>query len=1166
MSNISYLTAYNAHSGVSIKIPKPIRFHTLNEFKEYLLQTFAMESIDNIFLLSSFGIKVNFNLINETMDVFVFDKRLFVKNVDQSLLEFYFTKKEYEKLQEPKISPLVENHAFNKQSMQSLMRVYHGWARALLQDCMILEKLCQQLVKQINTIFQSLNTILQFASNFTDDIEKNFNHHYNYIKLLNYKTLHKTWSKNYKLLDQFPVVKIKQSRIKLIELLDHEALINASEYVTKYLPLISQKFNELQKDAGEVNEDRGRIDNLIERWRNESIQKFKDINAKELIHHIQLQVQLANGANDSNDITSLEQSYNFHKSKVSIELRNEAKKLYSYFISLKGFRENLIKQGPQVYYIIASIQMKMVSYRTRLRNMVEDQTSEHTDKDVNFKTISNVKKYEDMLSLTIDLPLLFGLSMIERRRQYEWNDFFTKGVVNNVSEQLATIIDHEKAFRSTWEKRFGALSKHISKGEMISQLPHVDISLVGNNNNNNNDSSSFGSIPILQKVQIEREDILSYISLLESSSSVSKTFPELLQKNFQDMRASTNSMKRITKIISSLGNLTSVNGNGNKSKSSVSEENLSELDVDMNIVRGLKLRISKLESLLHQQQYKNITNWPVMRTNSYSDNRMSMIIDAKQFSASDMKTDPTKLLQRRTSSKESNSRGSNQSQVLDSSSIDKHLDNIKLKRKNSDLKLKYETLTKEVEGKDETIAQLKQHVEKLKADHSKEVEVLKAQAGNEAEKLRLYKLEAKLDAKKVESLEKELRIKDETITSLNERLIKDNKNSAKDIIQSNETISLLRNELADATRMKNDLLSNMSSKESEFAQERKNLNEEAAILKLKLEEVSEDYENLMELTQVKQKKHDTLINDLNNVVINLMNVIKRMAIQYFGNFRDICYILESMGLLLVKEDELYKIRRVKGLKSRKTHGDEDVSVLCLDIIPNSKVIEEMEVKMCWVEEIPPALEVSNPDSYSSGNESELVVDKYKEQADKLLAVFTKLFGVDSSSKFGAFMKSISFSENVQLVDESSTNTQFFVNAILKRFKDVEGFAKRLSKDIKVKEQECKRLSSRLKNKISVNNFQENDLLLFLPTKVDRGSYVPDEKSLQPWAAFNVGSPHYFLQNIENHQLVGREWLIGRVKKISEYKVTEAEFESVAANPFRLSVGVVWFLVEAVEEK
>ena len=50
----------------------------------------------------------------------------------------------------------------------------------------------------------------------------------------------------------------------------------------------------------------------------------------------------------------------------------------------------------------------------------------------------------------------------------------------------------------------------------------------------------------------------------------------------------------------------------------------------------------------------------------------------------------------------------------------------------------------------------------------------------------------------------------------------------------NKTVSNLRSELGDAMHMKNDLLSNLSSKEAEFTKERNQFNNDLKALQLKL--------------------------------------------------------------------------------------------------------------------------------------------------------------------------------------------------------------------------------------------------------------------------------------------------------------------------------------------
>ncbi len=460
-------------------------------------------------------------------------------------------------------------------------------------------------------------------------------------------------------------------------------------------------------------------------------------------------------------------------------------------------------------------------------------------------------------------------------------------------------------------------------------------------------------------------------------------------------------------------------------------------------------------------------------------------------------------------------------------------------------------------------------MEHMKLKTEKRVDELMKKLQEKDEECQLLKQENKIKCDEVENLTKKLELSDNHNKELEAKITEYTQKATsktKEIADLNKTVSNLRSELGDAMHMKNDLLSNLSSKEAEFTKERNQFNNDLKALQLKLDEINEDYENLMELTQAKQKKHDLIINDLNNVIINLMNDIKKTLLSVFEYFLEYCLVLESMGLLLVKEDEIYKIKRVKGLKSKKSIGDGDMLIIS-NGTPSSKVIEEIENEINIVNNIPPISSIL-PDSYSSGTESDSVVDRYNDQSMKLISTFNQLFKFnnenENENRIDHILNTLAFKNNVQLQEDSINDTRFFLNAISKRFRDVEGFAKRQAKDNKLKEQEHRKLVHRLNSKISVNGFQEKDLVLFLPTRIDRpnGENIPSNDKIQPWAAFNIGAPHYFLKT---EQTKNKEWIIGRVKKITEYKVTEENVQSLESNPFQLSVNVTWYLVEADEE-
>lgn len=147
-----------------------------------------------------------------------------------------------------------------------------------------------------------------------------------------------------------------------------------------------------------------------------------------------------------------------------------------------------------------------------------------------------------------------------------------------------------------------------------------------------------------------------------------------------------------------------------------------------------------------------------------------------------------------------------------------------------------------------------------------------------------------------------------------------------------------------------------------------------------------------------------------------------------------------------------------------------------------------------------------------------------------------------------------------------------VELLTKRYKDVETMAKRYQKDARTQREKTHRLLSEAHEKIAYRGFKEGDLALFLPTR---------NQATKPWAAFNVGAPHYFLREQDTHRLQSRDWLLARINKIEERVVDlsrslnastkgnaddGASLQSVDDNPFELSDGLRWYLLDAVEEK
>ncbi|KAF1921197.1 autophagy-related protein 11-domain-containing protein [Ampelomyces quisqualis] len=153
----------------------------------------------------------------------------------------------------------------------------------------------------------------------------------------------------------------------------------------------------------------------------------------------------------------------------------------------------------------------------------------------------------------------------------------------------------------------------------------------------------------------------------------------------------------------------------------------------------------------------------------------------------------------------------------------------------------------------------------------------------------------------------------------------------------------------------------------------------------------------------------------------------------------------------------------------------------------------------------------------------------------------------------------------------------FSDAVAKRMRDMEHTARKWQKEARAYRDKSHRFQADAHEKIAYRSFKEGDLALFLPTR---------NNAHRPWAAFNVGAPHFFLREQDSHRLQGKEWLVARISKVEERMVdlskalesgprASLDGRSIASsnavsfeddNPFELSDGLRWYLLDATEEK
>ncbi|RDW72056.1 hypothetical protein BP5796_08090 [Coleophoma crateriformis] len=155
----------------------------------------------------------------------------------------------------------------------------------------------------------------------------------------------------------------------------------------------------------------------------------------------------------------------------------------------------------------------------------------------------------------------------------------------------------------------------------------------------------------------------------------------------------------------------------------------------------------------------------------------------------------------------------------------------------------------------------------------------------------------------------------------------------------------------------------------------------------------------------------------------------------------------------------------------------------------------------------------------------------------------------------------------------------FCNTIMKRVRDLDYTVRKYSRDARAYREKSHGAQKEAHEKIAFKSFKEGDLALFLPTR---------NQATGAWAAFNVGAPHYFLREQDSHKLRHRDWLVARITKIEDRVVDLSKSMSSTHlnvsegrsfgetsnggdsfeddNPFDLSDGLRWYLIDAHEEK
>lgn len=866
--------------------------------------------------------------------------------------------------------------------------------------------------------------------------------------------------------------------------------------------------------------------------------------------------------------------------------------------------------------LLRAVQRRSFSEKTALEHMriislIESRLADANSRLVNLDVDGNAF---DVIYHVFQMPMVYGSILVESVRRREWSDKIKTDSLT-LAEEMAVLRDEEEHRRKKWVRTMGDC---ISFGD--STTPGIEVNLQRQDD---------------EWPQVDRREIEAYIEEVRTKHSLPNIADDLFQQ-FKELDSPTRQQRRRAKAFKqgSVFDLSRssmlLRGDGNARALQEEKTKLEEK------LKGSESRIRKLEDLLHRQSHLSRPSsgtfgpdFPtspasphpdaLSRRSSVSSRRVSMTQSpedralVQRIVTLEAELAGEREIVQRMHKEAHFERQSNSDKYQEAQSTKKDLiGNLEARQREFEderrylegeakrFKLRTEELEEELDrlmDREHEKQEAEERIHQLEAD----LETAHTTAKEEARKAGVLneqiqsQLKAEQDLKAmIDELENQSKKRDQidqdnyhallsafvhlspggsvptelpgtikAIEVLSEGLAihaKSAEDSASTAMAHSkaleEKMKQLESELQERTRSSDEREAELSRISGELSQLQKNLDDANAellqersrmtSLQSQLSAGESGSDELRERVAESEQKHQDLLQKLTDAQAHLKHTqeewekksnsaleAEKQAIarfdargiksqdlskQLYSQVEKLGKMLEQLGFVIIQQDNQLVVQRASKLSASSTLGESLAQSGIVSIKPDTALLN-------WV------------------------------QAEN---------GDEEESRFSAFVESL-----------AHFDVSIFGDAVVKRMKDIEVFARKYQKDARAYRDKYHRVQNEAHDKIAYRSFKEGDLALFLPTR---------NQTIRSWAAFNVAAPHYFLREQDSHKLNTRDWLLARISKIEERVVDLSrslngltpDRRSIGdvsdgasledENPFELSDGLRWYLLDATEEK
>ena len=1136
----------NAHTGVIIRVNRYC-FLSLDELKAFCSTQLNVPK-NHLFLLTSFGHRLKSSSLDHVKDIYVFDKNLFVTDTNAVNSNRAYTSTKYSdeltSLIHPINSPLLDvdldKLAKSKESRQliGLLTTNLGWIAAIESDSTLYLKKSAELRSRVESLFSSMRVAYLYIKNYSGDVKNTFDSTIDFLNHLQKQSLNATWETHYNLLRDIHTVEGSplSSLLNRVDLAHNaresfainkdltSALLSQRDRLSKSLKLQT----EVEYGVSSLENDTTTIFNMSDpdQWLTELKQMCDKTQGD-----TKKMLQQTKTSMDALSIDLILEMLQAHKSDYVTKIYDLALSLYRVFTSYKDLLAKIQLSLSSLLHKLSLSQAEAVTLKESLRSLSPQ--------------VEKVQILESSLAHTVDLPLLYGFYVVEGVRRSAWLKA-VKEEISQTNEEFAIFRDKEIKIRSNWVKNYGDILKLLKK----------DISLFSNNGLTN------------------FEVVANTDKTVESFEEFTFNDAQIYIEELRRVNVSAEVVKVLFKALDDI------------SSSVIKKPVASKTEPKDATIQGYKYQIKKLESLLHQEQFKNFQQWPSSeRLSIISKHSMDEKLASSLLNEATMKTSSTTL-----ANAEELKRLNDENRNL-KSNLKRHKETVEML--NDELKrYKHELSTREFENN-----ALSKDIEHLRDEHSSQIshfqfklseqEVKASNLSCELEKVSKCLQEATESHQKDSNIIDQLKNQHKVdLKELQEQI--ENKNTELDSIKKKsmepqQEIERLNSELVElkaqlvekeshinaTNKTIYDLKTSLDEK-SELLKEKdsiiKNIeessNNELNVLKMKVTELDKVNDELSTQLGVTKDEYDRLKSMKNDLLENMANRENEFASEKGVHQREIEELTDRLKQLesakSQKDEEIDKVSKIEEKHIQmifqllviinslviKSRDLSDIMVTFYDLFCESlKCMGLLAVKSEKTNKIDiirvKGLKKANGGDLSAtveiaqGLKTDLPAEVHQcsiwsDLPDKQLLKLDSIENDLGPEKICSIVDSVIETYNLTTFEEKYLK---FVDLVTNLNELYLGSVSKRFKEVehlaKKELKDNRKLRQIDSKKITIRDFNKGDLVLFLPTR-SRDGTGPQ------WAVFNEmgGDFKYMMKNTITLS-TQKQWFIGRILDIEE---------------------------------